>query len=160
MRELTMKPVFLSYSRKNVEDVQEIANILCAGGIKIWQDVESLSIGNTENQIRKAINEECAAFFFYVTEESVNSEFIREQVALFGRAENPILADSALVSYRSIRCILFQADIAKVKVTALIDSAEKPIHRRPMRIKRFKGILKAQVFLMGVGGGKLKSKRS
>jgi len=73
-----MKPVFLSYSRKNVEDVQEIANILCAGGIKIWQDVESLSIGNTENQIRKAINEECAAFFFYVTEESVNSEFIRD----------------------------------------------------------------------------------
>lgn len=74
----TMKPVFLSYSRKNVEDVQEIANILCAGGIKIWQDVESLSIGNTEDQIRKAINEECAAFFFYVTEESVNSEFIRD----------------------------------------------------------------------------------
>lgn len=73
-----MKPVFLSYSRKNVKDVQEIADTLCAGGIRIWQDIESLAAGNTDEQIRKAIQEECAVFFLYITDESVESEFIRE----------------------------------------------------------------------------------
>lgn len=73
-----MKPVFLSYSRKNVKDVQKIADTLCAGGIRIWQDIESLATGNTDEQIRKAIQEECAAFFLYITDESVESEFIRE----------------------------------------------------------------------------------
>jgi hypothetical protein len=57
-----MKPVFLSYSRNNVKDVREIADTLCAGGIQIWQDIESLATGNTDEQIRKAIQEECAVF--------------------------------------------------------------------------------------------------
>ena len=73
-----MKTVFLSYSRKNVKEVQEIADTLSAGGIRIWQDIESLAAGNTDKQIRKAIQEECAAFFLYITDESVESEFIRE----------------------------------------------------------------------------------
>ena len=73
-----MKPVFLSYSRKNVKGVQEIADTLSAGGIRIWQDIESLTTGNTDEQIRKAIQEECAVFFLYITNESVESEFIRE----------------------------------------------------------------------------------
>ena len=73
-----MKPVFLSYSRKNVKDVQEIADTLCAGGIRIWQDIESLATGNTDEQIRKAIQEECAVFFLYITDESVDSKCIRE----------------------------------------------------------------------------------
>jgi hypothetical protein len=73
-----MKPIFLSYSRKNVKDVQKIADTLCAGGIRIWQDLESLATGNTDEQIRKAIQEECAAFFLCITDESVKSEFIRE----------------------------------------------------------------------------------
>ena len=47
-----MKKVFLSYSRKNLDEVQEIASILCAGGIRIWQDIQSLAVGNTEEQNR------------------------------------------------------------------------------------------------------------
>lgn len=73
-----MKKVFLSYSRKNLDEVQEIARILCAGGIRIWQDIQSLGVGNTEEQIKSAIQKECAAFFIYLTEESINSIFIRE----------------------------------------------------------------------------------
>ena len=73
-----MQPVFLSYSRKNVKDVQKIADTLCAGGIRTWQDIEFLATGNTDSQIQKAIQEECAAFFMYITDESVESEFIRE----------------------------------------------------------------------------------
>jgi hypothetical protein len=73
-----MKPVFLSYSRKNLDDVQQIANMLCAGGIPIWQDIQSLATGNTDAQVRRAIREQCSAFFIYLTEESSDSQYICE----------------------------------------------------------------------------------
>lgn len=73
-----MTPVFLSYSRKDIEEVNTIAKTLMAGGIRVWQDIESLSAGASEEQIRKAICDGCFSLLFYATDHSVVSDFIRE----------------------------------------------------------------------------------
>jgi len=72
-----MKSVFFSYSRKDLDDVREISKILVSSGIRIWQDIRSLGLGNTEEQIQKAIGGNCAALLFYATKDSVDSDFIR-----------------------------------------------------------------------------------
>jgi len=85
-----MKSVFFSYSRKDLDDVREISKILISSGIRIWQDIRSLSLGNTEEQIQKAIWEKCAALLLYATKNSVDSEFIRnvELKEAFNRSKN------------------------------------------------------------------------
>lgn len=74
----TPMKLFLSYSRNDLDDIQEIVNVLCSGGIRIWQDIQSLATGNTEGQISRAIEKECDGLFLYVTDKSVDSEFIRD----------------------------------------------------------------------------------
>jgi len=71
-------PVFISYSRKDLEEVKQIVKALKTAGISIWQDIESMDVGMTESQIRKAILEECSGLLFYVTENSMDSVFIKE----------------------------------------------------------------------------------
>ncbi|MFH1653616.1 MAG: SAVED domain-containing protein [Pseudomonadota bacterium] len=68
---------FLSYSRKDVEDLAIIARILMIHGIKTWQDINSLGSGLTEAEIRKAIQENCTGLVFYSTDDSLKAPMIR-----------------------------------------------------------------------------------
>jgi len=85
-----MKSVFFSYSRKDLDDAREISKFLVSSGIRIWQDIRSLGLGNTEEQIQKAIWENCAALLFYATKNSVESDFIRnvELVEAFKKSKS------------------------------------------------------------------------
>jgi len=73
-----MKPpkIFLSYSRKDIDDIKIIAKCLMAHGIKTWQDINNLGAGLTEDKIRKAIQRECTGLVFYSTRASVKSKII------------------------------------------------------------------------------------
>ena len=77
MMNFKIKAVFISYSREDLDEVREIVTILQVAGIPIWQDIDSLDIGLTEDQIRKAIWEDCSIFIFYATSKSITSDFIR-----------------------------------------------------------------------------------
>jgi len=72
-----MLPVFISYKRKDQDEVREIAQVMLTGGIRLWQDINSLGTGFTAEQVCDAIWHKCSALLFYATEESVKSEFIR-----------------------------------------------------------------------------------
>lgn len=69
---------FLSYSRKNISDVRFIAQTLMMHGIRIWQDISSLGTGVAESKIRRAIQKGSVGLIFFVTQESIDSTFIRD----------------------------------------------------------------------------------
>jgi len=71
-----MKPVFISYSRKDVNTVREIANTLTMGGIRAWQDLDELSAGPTDYVITNAIREECSGLLCYITPNSLESAYV------------------------------------------------------------------------------------
>ncbi len=77
-KESKLKSIFLSYSRKDLKDVKVIAQTLKAAGIRIWQDINSLDFGPTEDQIRNAIKKDCFSLLYYITKNSVGSKFIRD----------------------------------------------------------------------------------
>ena len=68
---------FLSYSRKNIEDIGAIAKTVMIHGIEVWQDISNLGTGVSEQRIRHAIRKHCDGLLFLATRHSVNSEFIR-----------------------------------------------------------------------------------
>lgn len=68
---------FLSYSRKDLEDLGIIARTLMIHGIKTWQDIDSLGSGLTEAEIRRAIQEDCGGLVFYSTDDSLKAPMIR-----------------------------------------------------------------------------------
>lgn len=69
--------VFVSYNRKDIELAKELEKLLRANGLKAWRDLEYLPYGvDTENEIRRAIREDCRAFILLVTEKSLDSDFI------------------------------------------------------------------------------------
>lgn len=70
--------LFLSYSRKDSDDVGIIARTLMIHGIKTWQDIASLASGLTESAIRKAIQEDCDGLVFYSTADSLNAPMVRD----------------------------------------------------------------------------------
>ncbi|MFX0195986.1 MAG: SAVED domain-containing protein [Candidatus Hodarchaeota archaeon] len=69
---------FLSYSRKNLDDLRTIARTLMIHGIRIWQDINNLGTGVTEHKIREAIQQMCSGLVFYSTALSVQSSMIRK----------------------------------------------------------------------------------
>ena len=73
-----MPVYFLSYSRKNLPDVRIIARTLMIHGVEIWQDITNLGAGVAESKIRKAIQEGSDGLIFFVTQQSVDSAFIRD----------------------------------------------------------------------------------
>jgi SMODS-associated and fused to various effectors sensor domain/TIR domain len=69
--------VFLSYRRKDADDVKALQSELQVRGVRAWRDMTHLSIGSlTRDEIIRAITEECDAFLLYVTPESLVSDFI------------------------------------------------------------------------------------
>lgn len=69
---------FLSYSRKNLRDVRIIARTLMIHGVELWQDITNLGTGVSESKIRKAIQEGSDGLIFFVTQQSIASQFIRD----------------------------------------------------------------------------------
>ncbi|TEU17246.1 MAG: toll/interleukin-1 receptor domain-containing protein, partial [Anaerolineales bacterium] len=68
---------FISYSRKNLDEVITLAGELKARGLRLWQDISDLAPGRpTEEQIRAALAEECGSFLVYLTPESLQSKYV------------------------------------------------------------------------------------
>jgi hypothetical protein len=68
---------FLSYSRKDLDQVATIGRILRLYGIRTWQDINGLGVGLSEDVIRAAIRNEISGLLFLSTEHSVSSAFIK-----------------------------------------------------------------------------------
>ena len=73
---MTPPKIFLSYSRKDIADIEVIARTLMIHGIRTWQDITNLGTGLSENAIRKAIQQDCSGLLFHSTELSVESPTI------------------------------------------------------------------------------------
>ena len=74
---MTVPTYFLSYSRKDIQDIKIIAKILKIHGIETWQDTANLGAGISEQRIRRAIQEESDGLLFLATAHGVRSDFIR-----------------------------------------------------------------------------------
>ena len=68
--------IFISYSRKDLNDIKLIVRTLMIHGIKTWQDINNLGAGLTEGKIRLAIRKECSGLTCYCTKTSVKSPII------------------------------------------------------------------------------------
>ncbi len=76
MNNMTLN-VFVSYNRKDIKKAQAVEKLLHASGLMAWRDLEYLPYGiDTENEIRRAIKEDCRAFLLLVTNNSMTSDFI------------------------------------------------------------------------------------
>lgn len=75
---MTPPVLFLSYSRKDLDDIASIARVLKIHGIRTWQDLNDLGVGLSEARVRRAIQTESSGLLFYSTDESVSSAFIRQ----------------------------------------------------------------------------------
>lgn len=69
--------VFISYSHKDREVVLSIIKSLYESGWKIWYD-EGLTIGDRYDETIKAHVKNCSAFLLFVTNESVDSFYIKD----------------------------------------------------------------------------------
>ncbi len=68
---------FLSYRRVDVEEVKLLQQQLKLRGIRAWRDVTNLrSGGYTKDEVTHAIDQESDVFVFYVTQASLQSDFI------------------------------------------------------------------------------------
>lgn len=88
-----MAKIFLSYKRKDLDEVVMLANQLKARGLSTWQDVSDLSLGRpTEQQIRDALALECVGFLVYLTKDSLESDYVMKvelAAALRQRDDDP-----------------------------------------------------------------------
>ncbi len=69
-------PIFISYSRHDIDEVEVLVKALHKAGISTWQDINSLDAGLIETRIREAICDECSGLIFYATRKSIESDFI------------------------------------------------------------------------------------
>jgi len=71
--------VFLSYSHRNIDDVSAFAAQLRARGIRVWRDIDTLPAGRlSENEIRRAILEECWGLTVYLTPQSMIADYVMQ----------------------------------------------------------------------------------
>ena len=68
--------IFISYSHKNRDMIIAIIQSLYESGWKIWYD-EGLTIGDNYDETIKAHVQNCSAFLLFVTDESVDSKYIK-----------------------------------------------------------------------------------
>jgi len=73
-----MNAYFLSYSRRNADEVTGLAQQLKARGLRLWRDVDNLPVGQiTEAAVCHAIEVESTGFICYLTPDSMlDSDFI------------------------------------------------------------------------------------
>ncbi|MES2094504.1 MAG: SAVED domain-containing protein [Actinomycetota bacterium] len=109
--------VFVSYQRDDLASAQTLESVLHATGMRAWRDLEFLPFGAaTEEEVVRAIHEDCGAFVVLVTESSLESDFIwRVEIpAAIERAKSaggafpivPVFADQALVKKFASRSFL------------------------------------------------------
>lgn len=69
---------FVSYRRSRAAEVSDLGRRLRVRGIPVWVDISDLGPGSTEEQIRKALEDEgCAAAVAWITPEVADSSVIR-----------------------------------------------------------------------------------
>ena len=76
--------IFISYSHKDRDRVLEIIKVLYEAGWKIWYD-EGLTIGDKYNETLESHVENCAVFLLFVTGNSLNSIYVRENEIRWAR---------------------------------------------------------------------------
>jgi hypothetical protein len=85
-----MPHVFISYSKKNHDYANRLANFLMEQGFDIWIDDRSISYGDEWwNVIVNAIME-CAAHVLIMTPESQNSKWVRRELNLADHLDKPL----------------------------------------------------------------------
>ena len=85
-----MAPIFLSYSWKQIDEVDQLDNLLRWRGVPVWRDRRGMLFGTyQEHTVRDAIGRDCSGFVLYLSEEALDggsSRFIPE-------IELPAMAD-------------------------------------------------------------------
>ncbi len=76
-----MSDVFISYSRKDIEAAKKLKVLLELDNMTVWMDVSDLEGGSEawQKQIRTAIDE-TGAIAFLLSQNSLQSEFVREEI--------------------------------------------------------------------------------
>ena len=90
-------PLFISYSRRNIDFVNKLRSDLAQRGIPYWIDKEGLSPGtpNWERAIRTAI-QQCSAVLWVSSPAAYESEYVYSEIAIaemYNRKIYPIWAD-------------------------------------------------------------------
>lgn len=138
--------VFLSYARKDTEEVRDLQHRLNVRGVRCWRDIDDMLTGSQfEKEIVHAIEEEADAIAFLLTPASLNSEFIWkvEVPAALRRYERdphfhiiPLLQG---VSYEEIRqfCINRNlTDLSSFNGLSLTEDGTAPLTREERNKKR------------------------
>lgn len=85
-----MGKVFISYSRNDLEIVDQFVSSLTQAGIDIWLDREDIKVGNSwRKEIVDAIDE-CDAFVFMMSSNSVASKNVHKEIILSQDSNKPI----------------------------------------------------------------------
>ena len=111
-----MTKVFISYSRKDLHFVQELASDLEGAGLDVWFDISDLEGGSRwSREIEKAIHA-CDHVIMVVSPDSIQSKWVEEEFLLAGELKKNILPlhyrqSSIPFGYRSLHFI----DIQKSK---------------------------------------------
>ena len=74
--------VFISYSRKDADRIYPILKMLQDRRIRLWFDVNSILIGRDYYEYIGEKITECTVFMPFITANSLNSEFVRDEIAL------------------------------------------------------------------------------
>lgn len=108
--------IFISYSHKDRDRILEIIKGLYVKGWRIWYD-EGLTIGDSYDKTLYEHVKNCSAFLLFVTENSVNSNYIKSnEIPWANDFEKPI-----------IKCILDEGqniEIEEDAITATVSPSE------------------------------------
>jgi len=86
-----MSKVFISYSRQDIELVDNIVGEMRKAGLDVWLDREAIKAGNTwQVQIVKGI-QTCLAFVLMLSPNSAKSKYVRKEIDLAQQTEHPFL---------------------------------------------------------------------
>lgn len=86
-----MAQIFISYSRRDTETVDRIAEQMKDAGLDVWLDREDIKAGNTWRvQIVQAIDT-CLAFVLMLSPNSAASDNVRREIDLAQDANGPLL---------------------------------------------------------------------
>ena len=119
-----MPHIFISYSRRDIDFVQQIVEALKAEDLDIWIDWNSIPKGEDwEQEIYRGI-EEADAFLFLISPDSVSSEMCNREIAHAARNGKRILP-------------IFIANVADREIYAITDQFPHPAQKEEIRRRNF-----------------------
>ncbi len=80
-----MTQVFISYSRRDLAFVEQLAADLKAAGLDVWYDLSGLEGGarwSREKRLRKQSDGKCNFYDFDSLADSVSSKWVRKRISL------------------------------------------------------------------------------